>query len=854
MALRLTGIPTPDDSGTPGDALARPNGAGGLRIAPAAQAPAAGQVSTTQSPSAFGAQLRDQARLQLAINRLDGYRALFERAAEHEDTHARYHARVLLVEEGLSAAGNAASQAQAAQLFVAIADGALTALEEEPREPILLNYAGVALYELWSLDAAYTLFKAAHRLDPALPHLKRNLKELGQRRKGHRPTRPLHAAVPGLAARARKLAPRAQPANNMTLGLCMIVKDEEEMLPKCLAAIAPAVDEIVIVDTGSTDRTVEIARSYGAKVIEQPWTGSFSEARNTSFEHATTDWIIYLDADEVLVGDDVKRLRALTGRVWREAFYLALTSFTGEAGDGGAVINSALRMFRNRPHYRFEGRLHEQIAHNLPFYAVGRLEQSSVRVDHYGYLGAVRDAKEKSRRNLELLKTQQAESAPSAFLHFNLGTEYAAIGDYASALTEFESSWNMIQAGGEEGNDYEPALVQRLVTALRACGRASDAMALARDGLERFPGFTDLVFAQAQAALALGHEDEAISYWQRCIEMGDAPSRYGAAVGAGTHRPRIALAELHMRRGMLKEAGELLDWCVSEHPDYIGVIDPYATVLLLSGIAPDDVTARIEAQLPDLTPAARFLLASVLYRHGAMPAAETQYRAVLEARPSSAHVRVQLAESLLNQCRYPEAAAESAQIDDGDAYAALAARIELWSRIAGGDLDGAALAGLRAARLGVSAAERQVFAAWLELAGDPSAQPGSLPVAATPLLGVILETLLRAQDFQAFERLIPLLRGSALPEREQHELLASMYLSHGFLPMAAQEWMAVCEYRPDARALLGLARVAERHGQHEDAAVFAAEALQHDPDNAAALQLHTRCSPAAGPEVALTAS
>jgi tetratricopeptide (TPR) repeat protein len=840
MALRLTGIPTPDNS------------AGALNIALGPQAPAA----PSQSPAAFGAQLRDQARLHLSFNKLDGYKALFDRAAEHEDSHARYHARVLLIVEGLSAVGKTASQAGAIQLFVAVADAALTALEEEPREPVLLNYAAVALYELWSLDAAHDLFKAAQRLDPALPHLKRNLKELGQRRKGHRPNKPLHAAVPGLAARARRLAPKAQPAKDMTLGLCMIVKDEEEMLGKCLEAAAPAVDEIIIVDTGSTDRTIEIAKEFGATVIEQPWTGSFSDARNTSFEASTTDWIIYLDADEVLVADDVERLKALTGKTWREAFYLALTSFTGELGDGAAVTNSALRVFRNRPHYRFEGRLHEQIGQHLPSYAAGRVEQSSVRVDHYGYLGAVRDAKEKSRRNLELLKAQQAEGAQSAFLHFNIGTEYAALGDYASALTEFQSSWNLVQAGGEEGNDYVPALLERLVTALRACGRAQDAIALARDGLGRFPGFTDLVFAQAQAALALGEVDEAIAYWQQCIEMGDAPARYGAAVGAGTHRPRIALAELYMRRGMLGEARELLDWCVSEHPDFIGVVDPYATVLLRSGIAPDQVAAQIEARLSEqnLTPAARFLLASALYRHGAMPAAEAQYRAVLEARPTSSQVRVQLAESLLNQCRYPEAVSETTQIDDDDAYAGLAARIELWSRIAGGDLKGAHGATLRAARLGVSAAEREVFAGWLELAQDPTKQPRSLPVAATPLLGVVLETLLRAQDFQAFERLIPLLRGSALPEREQHELLASMYLDNGFLPMAAQEWMAVCEYLPDARALLGLARVAERHGQLGDAMVFAAEALQHDPGNAAARALHARCSAAAAPPVALSTS
>ena len=227
------------------------------------------------------------------------------------------------------------------------------------------------------------------------------------------------------------------------------------------------------------------------------------------------------------------------------------------------------------------------------------------------------------------------------------------------------------------------------------------------------------------------------------------------------------------------------------------MIDPYATVLLRGGVAPDAVVGRDRDTRRHLTPAARFILASSLYRHGAMAAAETQFRAVLAARPTSSQVRVRLAEALLNQRRYAEAADESAQIDDANAYAGLAARIELWSRIAGGDLEGAAAANLRAARLGVSAAEREVFAAWLELAGrNRSRHRAACRWPATPLLGVILETLLRAQDFEAFERLIPLLRGSALPEREQREQLASIYLGQGFLPQAAQEWMAVCESRP----------------------------------------------------------
>ncbi|MBV9803028.1 MAG: glycosyltransferase [Solirubrobacterales bacterium] len=851
MALRLTGIPTPDDStGSAGDAPARLGG-GGLRIAAAPQTAAA--VPVSESGSGFGARLREQARLQLAVNQLDRYKALFDRAAEHEDSHARYHARVLLIEEGLSASSKAASTTQATQLFVAVADGALRALEEEPREPVLLNYAGVALYELWSLDAARALFKAAQRLDPALPHLTANLRELERRRKGYRPGKPLHASVPGLSARARKLAPKAQPARNLTLGLCMIVKDEEEMLPKCLAAAAPAVDEIIVVDTGSTDHTVEIAREFGAKVIEQPWTGSFSDARNTSFEHATTDWIIYLDADEVLAGDDVKRLRSLTGRVWREAFYLVMTSFTGEGGTGEAVTNSAMRVFRNRPHYRFEGRLHEQIAQQLPTYAVGRIEHCPVRVDHYGYLGAVRDAKEKSRRNLELLKAQQSEGTDTAFLHFNLGTEYSVLGDYRSALTEFERSWDLVKVHGELENDYVPALVYRLVTALRSCGRLHEAITRAQDGLERFPGFTDLVYSQAQAALTLGEEIDAISYWERCIEMGDAPARYGAAVGAGTYRPRIALAELYLGRGELEPARALLDWCLAEHPDFLPGIDPYVSLQLRSGADPAVIAEQVEEHLGSLSAAVHFILGGTFYRHGAMAAAETQFQAVLRARPNSAQSRVQLAEALLHQRRYAEAASEAARVADEDPYAGLAARIELSGRIAGGDLGGAAEASARAARVGVSAAEREVFAGWLQIAGGAEEPLPSLPVVATPLLGVLLETLLRAHDFEGFERLIPLLHNSALPEREQREVLASMYLDQGFLPQAAQEWMAVCAAQPDARSLIGLARVAERSGQIADAAVFAGEALALDPASTAARELVRRCAHASGPEMALTA-
>ncbi|MBV8220050.1 MAG: tetratricopeptide repeat protein, partial [Solirubrobacterales bacterium] len=385
-----------------------------------------------------------------------------------------------------------------------------------------------------------------------------------------------------------------------------------------------------------------------------------------------------------------------------------------------------------------------------------------------------------------------------------------------------------------------PVLLQRLVTALRRCGRPQEAIARANEGLTRFPGFTDMVFDLALASLALNREDDAIGYWKRCIEMGDAPARFGGSLGAGTYLPRISMAEVHARRGELEQAETLLDWCISEHPNVVGVIAPYASTLLRSGTPAEDVAEKIEESVPELTPAARHVLATTFFTHGAMAAAENQFRAVLEARPTSAEVRVQLAEILLNQRNYTEAAVEASQIADDDPFAGLACRVELWSLIASGNIEAAHAATARATRAGVPAAELEVFTGWAEIetaGAAPDVQSRKLPAAGVPLLGVILETLLSAHEFDTFEKLTNLLTNSSLPQREQRELLANMYLEHGFLQSAAIEWMAVCETNPDTRALVGLARIAKANGQLEDATVFATEALKQDPTSAGAREI-----------------
>ncbi len=655
----------------------------------------------------------------------------------------------------------------------------------------------------------------------------------------------------------------------MRLSLCMIVRDEQEMLPRCLASVADAVDEMVIVDTGSTDATVEIARSFGARVLFHQWTGSFAQARNVSFDAATGDWLLCLDADEVLVEEDAPLLRSLTGRTWREAFYLSETNYTGDLEDGTAVTHNALRVFRNRPEYRFEGRLHEQIAHCLPGYLPERIEASGVRIEHYGYLGAVRDSREKSRRNIELLRLQQAESPPTPFLHYNLGSEYAAADEPQAALAEFERAWKLLQSlPDRDSHQFAPALMSRMVKALRACGRPTDAIARAEEGLLRFQGFTDLVLEQAIAAIALEQNERAIELLERCIEMGDAPRRYTATQGSGSYLPRLQLAELRRIAGDYEEATRLLEHCLREYPRFIGSVLPYANLLLASRVEPDEVIARVERHMPDPPPAARFMLGTALYESGATTAGELQFRAVLARQPHSSRARVALGEALLAQRRYGEAAEVACELADDDTLAVIARRTELFARIAGGDTENTGGALERARAAGMPAYELELFAIWRQLAGaaidtparhgvvatetrDPvtlplSGHPASaiptqpeppLPGQAVAPLRLMLEALLRVHDFTGFEVLLGALKHTPLPARERRELLAGMYLRRGFLASAAGEWMAVCEQEPDVPALLGLARIAAARGMAHEMSDFAAAALARDPDNEDAASL-----------------
>src|SRR5262249_28493259 len=152
------------------------------------------------------------------------------------------------------------------------------------------------------------------------------------------------------------------PAPRPKVSLCMIVKNEEGHLADCLNSVADLVGEIVVVDTGSTDRTKEVAAACGARVFDFAWVDSFAAARNESLRPASGAWILWLDADERLDEANRAKLRALLGRLGEEnACYLMRQLSALEVAPHAAAAVDQVRLFRNRPDVPWSYRVHEQI-------------------------------------------------------------------------------------------------------------------------------------------------------------------------------------------------------------------------------------------------------------------------------------------------------------------------------------------------------------------------------------------------------------------------------------------------------------------------------------------------------------
>lgn len=292
-----------------------------------------------------------------------------------------------------------------------------------------------------------------------------------------------------------------------TLSLCMITKNEEKNIKRCLESVKNIVDEIIIVDTGSTDNTIEIAKSYGANIYNYDWNNDFSEARNISLEKATKDWIIVLDADEELPYEEGLKLKNTINTSKMEGLFLRLDNIIEDKNLGDAVV---LRVFKNNPNYRFRGKMHEQVIFSIEEVSGnGKIQPTNIKIIHYGYDPNVCDIDKKKKRNLSILESYPEEDRDGYF-YYSLGNEYARIRDYNKAIDTYNKALDYTKANYKDTMpSYLSYLVINLSKSYSALKKYKEAISILKSFQEKYPKFRDLYFLECIYEIECGKITEA---------------------------------------------------------------------------------------------------------------------------------------------------------------------------------------------------------------------------------------------------------------------------------------------------------------------------------------------------------
>jgi tetratricopeptide (TPR) repeat protein len=307
--------------------------------------------------------------------------------------------------------------------------------------------------------------------------------------------------------------------HNATVSACMIVKNEEELLPGCLESIRDWVDEIIIVDTGSTDRTVEIAKSYGAKVFHQPWEGNFSKHRNYSLEQASCDWIFVIDADERIYQEDVPLIKKVLNQDDYKIISINVFNVSGENEETVTFLPS-IRFFKRELGLRYEG-----IVHNLlqpP--ADEPVMRAGIRLKHFGYGLSPEKMKAKIARSKALLEKQIAENPDNAFALFN----YAQLLRGEGIEKHPENAEKIIRAAGRALELTRPNVASerhihimthhQLGWVYFVLGEYDKAEKYCLDVLRHKPDYLDALLLLGHIYLRQRRFDQAEEYYRRYID------------------------------------------------------------------------------------------------------------------------------------------------------------------------------------------------------------------------------------------------------------------------------------------------------------------------------------------------
>lgn len=342
------------------------------------------------------------------------------------------------------------------------------------------------------------------------------------------------------------------------LSLCMIARDNARTIDACLASIAPFVDEMIVVDTGSLDETPEIAGRYGAKVFHFPWVDDFSVARNESLRHASGEWIFWMDTDDTIDEANGRKLRELADRAspFDVLGYIMQVHCPGPDNGRQRDVTCVdhVKLFRNHPAIRFEHRIHEQILGAIRRLG-GQVAWTDIHVVHSGSEHSPESKQRKYERDLRHLTLDLAERPDHPFILFNLGMTYDDMGDNEEAVKWFRKC---LEVSHIEESHVRKAYAL-LVNSLCGLGEVREALAVCRQGIAHFDQDMELRFREGILLHRLGELLPAVEAYRRVLEVQESRhfTSVDPSIGGVKARHNLALvyedlgkfdlAEMHWR-------------------------------------------------------------------------------------------------------------------------------------------------------------------------------------------------------------------------------------------------------------------------------------------------------------------
>jgi len=348
------------------------------------------------------------------------------------------------------------------------------------------------------------------------------------------------------------------------ISACLIVKNEEKHLGKCLQSIKDIVDEIVVVDTGSTDRTIEIAEQFGAKVGHFEWTQDFAAARNSALALATGNWILWIDADEEITPESAKAFRAASIRPQFGGYNIEIVNFVDDREGGNAFVHCPIRLFRNLPGVEWVGSVHEQVVQSIDKLGLPWARLDNAQILHSGYRPSEVEAKGKQERTITMIEAALEQNPEDGFQWFNLANALTIAREYERAT---KAAREAIRLTPDCGHTFGQLAYQILALSLGAIGKLQESLTVCDEADAADCGGMLIEFERAQTLLKLGRHVDALDAIDRSLEAKWSPGQSGDR-GIETHKRFIVRGQILALLSRDVEALDMFDTALKVDPAY----------------------------------------------------------------------------------------------------------------------------------------------------------------------------------------------------------------------------------------------------------------------------------------------